>query len=94
MDSATKLDRDQRRAADGKQAATFLSREDVETLTGYRKPSAQRAWLDRNAIPYFASGSGRPIILREALHDRTIRSNGPQTHPRLRLAAPAVSARR
>jgi Domain of unknown function (DUF4224) len=72
----------------------FLTADQVQQLTGYRRPTAQRAWLDRNLVPYFVAASGRPIILRsslDALHNP--RSNGTTAHPGLRLATANVPAR-
>ncbi len=75
--------------------SVFLSANEVLELTGYRRYSKQREALDRNAVPYFTAASGRPVVLKEALHERKIvRPNGPKTHPRLRLAAQAAPARR
>lgn len=66
----------------------FLSADEVLELTGYRRYSKQREALDCNAVPYFIAASGRPVVLKEALHERKIVSpDGPKTHPRLRLAA-------
>jgi hypothetical protein len=73
----------------------FLNDAELRQLTGYRRPSAQRAWLKLNAIPHYVAASGRPVVLKEALHERTFNGpNGPQAHPRLRLAAPPLPARR
>ena len=72
----------------------FLSAEQVHELTGYRRYSKQRECLDRNAVPYFLAASGRPVVLKANLEQRTIRPDGPKTHPRLRLAAANAQARR
>ena len=74
---------------------TFLTTAELVTLTGYVRPAKQREWLSRAGVHFFVSGSGRPVVLREALHERTIcRPNGTQAHPRLRLTAAALPARR
>lgn len=73
----------------------FLTPDELHALTGYRRHSEQRKCLDRNAIPYFVAASGRPVVLKENLVQRTIAGpDGPKTHPRLRLAASAPSSRR
>lgn len=72
----------------------FLTLADLQTLTGYVRQSKQAAWLRQAGIPFFLSGSGRPIVLKEALHERTVRIHGPQAHARLRLASANVPARR
>lgn len=70
---------------------TFLTPEETHELTGYRRYSVQRRWCDRAGVPYFTAASGRPIILRASLEQRTItRPDGTQTYPRLRLAAKGV----
>lgn len=50
----------------------FLTVAEVLQLTGYKRGSEQRAWLQRNRVPFFVAASGRPIILRsdlESLHN-------------------------
>jgi hypothetical protein len=41
---------------------TFLTPAELVELTGYKRPTAQRAWLDRNGISYIMALSGRPIV--------------------------------
>ncbi len=48
----------------------LLTPEEVEDLTGYRKPSAQIRWLDAQQIPYLVGGDGRPKVLRAPLVER------------------------
>ena len=72
----------------------FLTANELYTLTGYKRYSEQRACLDRNAVPYFLAGSGRPVVLKANLEQRTLRPDGPQKNPRLRLATSAPSTRR
>lgn len=71
----------------------FLTVSEVEELTGYRRYSKQRQALDRNAVPYFTAASGRPVVLKEDLVQRTI-SHGKAPHQRLRLAASNAAARK
>lgn len=68
----------------------FLTPEQVQELTGYRRPSMQRMWLERSGVPYFTSRSGKPIILRSDLEQRTMPRDGPPKNQRLRLAASSV----
>ena len=72
----------------------FLTPDELRTLTGYKRHSEQRKCLDRNAIPYFLAGSGRPVVLKANLEQRTLRADGPKAHPRLRLAAAHAPPRR
>lgn len=43
----------------------FLTPEEVELLTGYRKPSKQIAWLIRHGTPHYVNAQGRPAVLRD-----------------------------
>lgn len=45
----------------------FLTAAELRTLTGYVSPTKQREWLKRAGVSFFVSGSGRPVVLREAL---------------------------
>lgn len=45
----------------------FLSDEEVETLTGYIKPSSQSKWLWENSIPHYTNAQGKVIVVRAAL---------------------------
>ncbi len=71
----------------------FLSPDQLHELTGYRRPSKQRAILDRNAVPYFTAASGKPVVLKADLEQRTIR-HGQAANPRLRLTSSAASSRK
>lgn len=45
----------------------FLSEDEVQDLTGYKRPADQRRWLDRNGIGYLVSARGRPVVLKSEL---------------------------
>ena len=42
---------------------TFLSPEDLETLTGFKRASRQIKWLQEHGWPHEVNGLGRPVIL-------------------------------
>ena len=42
----------------------LLTRSDLESLTGYVRPSAQRRWLDARSWVYELGADGRPRVLR------------------------------
>jgi hypothetical protein len=48
----------------------FLSPEDVEALTGYRKPALQRRWLVANGYRFDVRADGRPALLRSQVEAR------------------------
>lgn len=48
----------------------LLSKEEVETLTEYKKPALQRRQLQKMGIPFEPSRMGNPKVLREAVERR------------------------
>lgn len=42
--------------------SAFLTPDQVEQLTGYKKPAKQIGWLCRNAIPHYVNRQGRPVV--------------------------------
>jgi hypothetical protein len=40
----------------------FLTPAEIETLTGYRRPSAQVRWLRRHGYRFTLSGLGEPVV--------------------------------
>lgn len=48
----------------------FLSAEDLEALTGYRKPALQRRWLVANGYHFDVRADGRPALLRSQVEAR------------------------
>lgn len=41
----------------------FLEREDVETLTGRKRPSGQIAWLRERGYAHDVNDAGRPVVM-------------------------------
>jgi hypothetical protein len=67
----------------------FLNDAELRQLTGYRRPSAQRAWLKLNAVPYCVALSGYPVVDgRALLHAHGLASG--EARPTL-LTMPAYS---
>jgi hypothetical protein len=45
----------------------FLTRNELIELTGYKSPSAQSRWLQREGFCFRVGADGRPRVLREAI---------------------------
>jgi hypothetical protein len=45
----------------------FLTREEIEALTGRIRPSAQIRWLRQNGLETLRRADGQPLVLRAAL---------------------------
>jgi hypothetical protein len=45
----------------------FLTRQELETLTGFSRKASQIVQLRRMGIPFFVNGSGHPIVTRAAV---------------------------
>lgn len=45
-------------------SSLFLSRDEVQDLTGYAYPKSQRAWLTEQGIPFLANRLGQPKVKR------------------------------
>ena len=45
----------------------FLSPDEIEHLTGYKRKAGQREQLAHMGIHFYVNKLGRPIVLREAL---------------------------
>jgi hypothetical protein len=65
----------------------FLSPEEIEVLTGYRRWSAQRRWLSEHGYRHDVAGSGRPVLLRAEVERHLVGSARPAARrdPRLDL---------
>ena len=50
----------------------FLTPDQVQQLTGYRKAAKQVEWLIRNAIPHYVNRQGRPVVPADLLNARTV----------------------
>lgn len=48
----------------------FLDDTEVERLTGYSRPSAQRRWLLDHGWPHEVNGLGKPLLLRSVVEKR------------------------
>jgi hypothetical protein len=42
----------------------FLTADELEQLTGYRRPGAQIRWLRSRAIRHYVNGAGHPVVAR------------------------------
>jgi uncharacterized protein DUF4224 len=51
--------------------APFLTDEEMQELTGYKRYSSQQQGLDRNKVKYYLAASGRPIVVASTLGHRT-----------------------
>ena len=40
----------------------FLSTDETQELTGYKKPALQRKWLAKNGYSFDVRGDGRPVV--------------------------------
>jgi hypothetical protein len=45
----------------------IIEKEEIQSLTGYKRPSKQIEWLRQWGIPHFVAGDGHPRVLRSAL---------------------------
>jgi hypothetical protein len=62
----------------------FLTAAELVTLTGYRRPSKQIAWLrGRRDITFWINGLGHPVVARDALTGKG--AARPRPAPRLHL---------
>lgn len=48
----------------------FLTEEELETLTGYKRRKEQKEWLSRRGYPWEENGQGRVLVLREYVRRR------------------------
>jgi len=48
----------------------FLTSQELATLTGFSRKANQITQLRKMGIPFFVSGSGRPIVTRAAVEGR------------------------
>lgn len=42
----------------------FLTHDELEQLTGYRRPGAQIRWLRSRSIRHYVNGAGHPVVAR------------------------------
>ena len=48
----------------------FLTADDIEALTGYKKPKLQRRWLLDNGYRFEVRADGRPAVLASQVEAR------------------------
>lgn len=56
---------------------SLLTAPEVVLLTGYRMPSKQIEFLQKNKIPFIVNAAGRPVVPADVLNKR------PSTRPQL-----------
>lgn len=49
---------------------TFLTREEIEILTGLKRPSFQCKWLRQNGIVFMLGNDQKPKVLQQTVLDR------------------------
>jgi hypothetical protein len=49
---------------------TFLSRDEIEELTGYKAGKRQCSWLAKNGYPFDVRADGRPALARSVFEAR------------------------
>jgi hypothetical protein len=62
--------------------SVFLTREQLEELTGYVTAAGQRRWLTREGIAFRIRRDGRPVVIIDELRSK----------PRERVAPPNFAA--
>jgi hypothetical protein len=50
----------------------FLTQDQLQELTGYRKATKQIQWLCRNAVPHFVNRQGKPVVPKDLMNARTV----------------------
>jgi len=63
----------------------FLTTDELEDLTGYKRRSSQREWLRARAYPFELDAWGRPKVLRSHVEQRLGGTIDRPREPRLRL---------
>jgi hypothetical protein len=54
----------------------FLSAEELSSLTGYVRPSAQRRWLERHGFRFWVRADGQPAVPSDQLAGKRAPSRG------------------
>ena len=75
----------------------FLTDDELQALTGYKRRDKQKAWLRKAGIPFLVSAKGFPVVALKEIDRR--RRCGPYlhlsrkgaTHAKTRDASPPVS---
>ena len=63
----------------------FLTPDELATLTGRKRASAQLRWLSGNGLRFIVGADGRPRVLRAEVEGRLL-SKRPAREPRVRVA--------
>ncbi len=78
----------------GKSPSTiFLSGEDLESLTGYKRPGDQRRWLAKHGWAFEVRADGKNRVLTEEARDRMLTGSSSQRSTR-RSSEPDLAALR
>lgn len=68
---------------------TLLSQEEIEILTGLKRPTFQCKWLRENAIVFLVGADGKPKVLTASLMSRVDKNikngNRKQKEPEVRV---------
>jgi hypothetical protein len=59
----------------------FLSAADLETLTGYQRPSAQVRWLRRHGWRFTVNALGQPVIALAEFNRRMVGGKSSSQEP-------------
>jgi hypothetical protein len=43
----------------------YLTQQELETRTGYKRPADQARWLDRQGVPFTTNARGRPVVRKD-----------------------------
>lgn len=68
---------------------TFLTRDQLTDLTGYKRPADQVHWLREHGIPHGTRADGQPVLTLRVFEEALLQDAAPA--PRLDLAARAIS---
>ena len=65
----------------------FMTRADLQELTGYQRPAAMMRWLALHGYPFAVGADGWPRVMLDAVRARLMGLQSIQKpEPRLRLA--------
>jgi hypothetical protein len=54
----------------------FLSANELQELTGYKKPALQQRWLLQNGYQFDVRGDGRPVVMEAQVRFRQFKDLG------------------
>lgn len=65
---------------------SILAKQELRELTGLKRPSAIRRWLEQQRIPYMVGADGWPRVLQALIMNRLGgKPEPPRPEPKLRL---------